>query len=99
MSKKQINNIKPFASVLVLMFFLFVFAFIQMENRRMGYSFIQLTAKEKQMRNHHRQKMLHLAKMKGAERVRLLATQRLPMKKAVDGQIIQMTSSGVAIVQ
>lgn len=99
MSKKQVKTIKPFLSVMILMCFLFVFAFIKMENRRMGYSFLQLAKKEKQLRNQQREKLLHLAKMTGPERVQLLATQQLPMKKAASGQIIQMTGSGVAIIQ
>ncbi len=99
MSKKQVKTIKPFLSVMILMCFLFVFAFIKMENRRMGYSFLQLAKKEKQLRNQQREKLLRLAKMTGPERVQLLATQHLPMKKAASGQIIQMTGSGVAIIQ
>jgi len=99
MSQKNVNHLKPFCSIFILMFFVFVFAFIQMENRRMGYSFLQLTVKEKEMRNHHREKLVHLAEMKGPDRVRLLATQKLPMRRASSGQVIQMTSSGLAIVQ
>lgn len=99
MSKKQVKTIKPFVSIMILMSFLFVFAFIKMENRRMGYSFLKLAKKEKQLRNQQREKVLRLANMTGPERVQLLVTQTLPMKKAGSGQIIQMTGNGVAIVQ
>lgn len=99
MSRDQVTTIKPFISVALLMCFLFTFAFIKMENRRMGYSFMKLAQKEKQLRNKQRQKSIQLARMTGPERVQLLATQRLPMKKAGQGQIIQMTGSGVAIIQ
>ena len=99
MSKKQVKSIKPFISVIILMCFLFVFAFIKMENRRMGYSFLKLAKKEKQLRNQQREKALRLAEMTGPERVQELASQRLPMKKAGSGQIIQITGSGVDIIQ
>ena len=99
MSKKQVLQVKPFLSVLIVMLFLFIFAFIQIENRRMGYNFMSLTQKEKEMRNQQRVKAVALAKMQQPERVQLLATQKLPMRKANPGQIIQMTSGGLAIVQ
>ncbi len=99
MSKHQVQTLKPFVSVLLLMCFLFAFAFIKMENRRMGYSFLKLAQKEKQLRNQQRAKSLQLAHMTGPERVQLLATQRLPLKKAGSGQIIQMTEGGLAIIQ
>ena len=79
--------------------FLFVFAFIKMENRRMGYSLVKLTQQEKQLRHKQREKALKLAKMTGPERVRVIATQQLPMRKASHGQIIQMSMDGFAILQ
>ena len=99
MSKKQVKTLKPFLSIVILMSFLFVFAFIKMENRRMGYSFLKLAKKEKQLRNLKRDKRVKLAKMMDPDRVRVLATRRLPMKKASDGQIIQMTGEGFAVIQ
>ena len=99
MSKQKVKTIKPFLSVLLVMGFLFTFAFIKMENRRMGYSFMKLAQKEKSMRNQQRQKSLELARMTGPQRVQFLATQKLPLKKAVSGQIIQMTDDGLAFVQ
>jgi hypothetical protein len=99
MSKKQVKTIKPFLSVIILMCFLFTFAFIKMENRRMGYSFLKLAKKEKQLRNQQREKVLRLAKMTGPERLQNVVTNNLAMKKAGSGQIIQMTGSGVAIIQ
>ncbi len=99
MSQHQVKTIKPFLSILLVMGFLFTFAFIKMENRRLGYSFMKLAQKEKQLRNQQRQKVIELARVTGPERVQLLATQRLPLKKAGEGQIIQMTGDGIAIIQ
>ena len=99
MNEQPVKTIKPFVSILLMMCFLFGIAFIKMEIRRMGYSFVKLAQKEKEIRNQQRQKSVQLARMLSLERVQLLATQKLPMKKAAKGQIIQMTSEGVVIVQ
>ena len=99
MSQQQVKSIKPFISILLVMGFLFTYALIKMENRRLGYSFVKLAQQEKQLRNQQREKVVQLARKTGPGRVQLLATQRLPMKKAGTGQIIQMTVGGLAIVQ
>lgn len=99
MSKKQVNNMKPFLSVLFIMGCLFTMAFIKMENRRLGYSYLQLAAQEKELRNQQRQRSIELARMTGPERVQYLATHQLPMQKAQEGQIIQMTGEGLAFIQ
>ena len=99
MSQQQVKSIKPFISVLLVMGFLFSYALIKMENRRLGYSFVKLAQQEKQLRNLQRNKAVQLARKTQPERVQLLATQRLPLKKAESGQIIQMTGGGLAIVQ
>ncbi len=99
MSREQAQSIKPFISVLLFMCFMFTFAFVKMENRRMGYSFMKLAQKEKLLRNQQREKSVQLARMMGPERLQLVATQKLPLKKADSSQIIQMTGEGLAIVQ
>ena len=99
MSQQKVKTIKPFLSVLLVMGFLFTFAFIKMENRRLGYSFMKLAQKEKSLRNKQRQKSIKLARMTGPQRVQFLATQKLPLKKARSGQIIQMTGGGLAFIQ
>ena len=99
MGEQQVKTVRPFFSVLLIMCFLFVIAFIKMENRRMGYSFIKLARKEKEMRDKQRQKAVQLARKLSPERVQLLVTKKLPMKKAGGGQIIHMTNKGVAIIQ
>lgn len=99
MSREQAKSIKPFVSVILFMCFMFTFAFVKMENRRMGYSFMKLAHQEKLMRNKQREKSIQLARMTGPERLQLVATQKLPLKKADASQIIQMTGDGMAIVQ
>lgn len=99
MSQQQVRQFKPFLSVLLVMVFLFSLAFIKMEIRRMSYSFVKLAQHEKSLRNKERERLVRLAKMTGPERVQLVATQKLPMKRASQGQIIQMTGDGIAYIQ
>ncbi len=99
MGEQQVKTLKPFFSVLLMMGFLFGVAFIKMENRRMGYSFIKLARKEKDMRDRQRQKAVELARILSPQRVQLLVTKKLPMKKAGEGQVIHMTNKGMAIIQ
>ncbi len=99
MGEQQVKTIKPFLSVLLMMCFLFAVAFIKMENRRMGYSFVKLARGEKEMRDRQRQRAVHLARVLSPERIQILVTKKLPMKKATRGQIIHMTNKDVAIIQ
>ncbi len=99
MSKNQVKSMKPFLSIFLIMLFLFGIAFVKMEIRRMSYSFVKLAQKEKQLRNHEREKSIQLAKMTGPERVQFVATEKLPMRRASHGEIIQMTGDGVAFIQ
>ena len=92
------ETIKPFASILILMSFLFILAFVKMENRRMSYVFLKLVSQEKQLINKQRKKRIQLAEMTGPERVRNLAS-KTSMKKAGKKQRIQMSVQGVAILQ
>lgn len=96
---KSHQDWKPFFSVVIILCFLFIFAFIQIENRRIGYSFLSLLKQEKSLKTKQRAKVAKLAKMRGADRIQYIATQKLPMRQAEHSQIIQMTSSGRAVVQ
>ena len=99
MGEQQVKTVKPFFSILLMMCFLFGIAFIKMENRRMGYSFVKLARKEKEMRNKQREKAVQLTRMLSPKRVQLLVTKKLPMKKAGGGQVIHMTNKDMAIIQ
>ena len=99
MSQQKIKNTKPFICIVLLMGFLFGVAFVKMENRRLGYSFVKMLQQEKQLRIGKRAKSLQLVKMTGPARVQFLATHKLPLRKAQTGQIIQMAGNGLTIVR
>lgn len=89
----------PFASVGIIVMSLFMVVFCKMEMRRIGYSVLKLTREARQMRDHERLQMIQLAKITRPERLQSVAQNRLTLKKAESGQIIQMTERGVALRQ
>lgn len=90
------REMAPFLSVLVIVATLLGIVFFKMEVRRMGYSVLQLTRVERQMRDQERLQMVQLAKIMRPERLQALAQNRLTLKKPGIGQIIQMTEQGIA---
>ena len=84
-------------SLSLLSLFLFFMAFVKLENRRVGYEFIGLVQQEKSLRVRTQKRGVRLAKMMGPKRLRLLATQQLPLRKAHPQQIIQLTRGGMAL--
>ena len=98
-SSERMQDLKPFLSVLMIISSLFVLVFFSMEVRRVGYSVLKLSREEKQLKDENRHQMIKLAKITRPERVQNVAESRLTLKKAVSGQIIQMTEAGIALKQ
>ena len=90
---------KPFFSVMLIIFTFFGFAFVKMENRRLGYSLLKLAFEEKKMRDGLREQMIFYAKLSGPEHIQRAAQARLNLRRPEYGQIIQMTDAGVALSQ
>jgi hypothetical protein len=88
-------DIAPFASVFIIVACLLTIVFCKMEIRRMGYSILQLSRVERQIRDQERLQMVQLAKITRPEHVQAVAENRLTLRKAGSGQIIQMTEQGV----
>lgn len=99
MSFKRLNGLQPFLSVLIAITTALGVCFFKMEIRRTGYSVLKLSREERRMRDWQRQQTIHLAKMTRPERVQALAQNRLTLKRAESGQIIQMTEQGIALKQ
>lgn len=89
----------PFVSVLMIVLTLFTVVFFKMEMRRVGYSVLKLTREERKIRDHARLQMIQLAKITRPERLQAVAQNRLTLRKAESGQIIQMTARGIALKQ
>lgn len=99
-SKLKINReLAPFVSVLVIVATLFSVVFCKMEVRRMGYSVLKLTRDERKSRDHQRHREILLARVTRPDRLQTVAQNRLTLRRAETGQIIQMTDRGIALKQ
>lgn len=94
--KNLTHDVAPFASITIIVASLLGLVFCKMEVRRMGYSILQLSRVERQMRDHERLQMVQLAKITRPERLQAVAEHRLTLRKPGSGQIIQMTEQGIA---
>lgn len=99
MSRARLNEFKPFLSILIAIASLLGVCFFKMEIRREGYQVLKLAREERRLRDWQRQQTVRLAKITRPERVQAVAQNRLTLKRAESGQIIQMTEQGIALKQ
>jgi cell division protein FtsL len=97
LTDSQSEDAAPFVSVIIIVTTLFMVVFCKMELRRIGYQVLKLSRVERQMHDRERQQMIQLAKITQPERVQQVAQNRLTLKRAEAGQIIQMTERGIAL--
>ena len=99
MSQKQVSELKPFLSILLIIVTLFIMAFFKMEVRRMGYSVFSASRTFKTLRDQHRSQVMEYAQITRPDRVRKIAVSRFTLNDAQVGQIIQMIGSHIALPQ
>lgn len=92
MSKNEnINQLKPFFSVLIVILTLFTIVFLQMEERRMGYSVLKLTREIKKAVEEKRTKEIQLAKVTRPQLLDKMAQSKFTLKKVQANQIIHLS--------
>ena len=92
MSSNEIKNIKPVFSVAMIILTLFSVVFLQMEERRLGYSLLKLTRQYRQVLENKKNKEIQLAKATRPQWVEKLAASRFTLKKAEANQIILLSN-------
>lgn len=97
MSKESIRSLKPFLSILFVIFTLLGVVFVKMEERRLGYLMLKQNRVYRKIRDLNRRQVMEYAKVTRPERVRELALTRLTMNDPRSGQIIQLTGDNVAV--
>ena len=97
MSRKDVGQLRPFLSLVLIIGTLFVLAFLQMESRRLGYVVLKQSREFKTMQDRMRAKSVQFARVTRPERVRDLAMHRLTMTDAKKGQIIHMAGERIAV--
>lgn len=91
MSKENFRQLKPFFSILLVIFTLFSIVFLQMEERRMGYVVLKLTRQHKKVQEEKRTKEISLAKITRPQLLDHMAQQKFTLKKIQANQIIHLT--------
>lgn len=91
MNSSDIRQLKPFLSLLIIIFTLLGLVFIKMEERRLSYVVLKSTREYKKISEITRQKEISLAKLLRPQLVETVAMQRLTMRKIKPAQIINLT--------
>ena len=96
---KNVSHVKPFISVLIIIFTLFSLVFFKMEVRRMGYAMLKEVQDYKKQKDLHRLKVIKYAELTSPERLRSIAKSKLTLSDAELGQIIQISGEKIALKQ
>jgi hypothetical protein len=91
--RRELNTLKPFASVVIVIGLLLGTVFCKMEIRRVGYSVLKLAHAEKRLTEYLRLRKLKLAQLTRPGHVTHLAQQELTLKKPQAGQVIQLCAT------
>jgi hypothetical protein len=89
----DLQSLKPFLSILLIISTLFALVFLQMEERRMGYALLKLSRDQRKVIEERRQRSNLLAKITRPEHVERLAQSRMSLKKVQANQIIHLTGA------
>lgn len=91
MSSENFKQLKPFFSIVLIIFTLFSIVFLQMEERRVGYSVLKLTREYKRIWEEKRVKEISLAKVTRPQLLESVAQEKFTLKKVQASQIIHLT--------
>lgn len=91
MSSENFRQLKPFCSILLIIVTLFSIVFLQMEERRLGYSVLKLTREYKKVFEEKRVKEISLAKVTRPQLLESMAQQKFTLKKVQANQIIHLS--------
>lgn len=88
MSSDELRTIKPVISVTLIILTLFAVVFLQMEERRLGYSILKINREFRKVSETKKQKEIQLAKVTRPQWVEKMAYSRFTLKRAESHQII-----------
>ena len=99
MIRRNLNEILPFFSVLIVVATLFSLVLLKMEVRRMGYQTLKASQEYRALRDRFRSMSMEYAQLTRPELVRKYAVRNLTLNDARNGQIIQLAGSELAMPQ
>jgi hypothetical protein len=88
---ERAKQLKPFMSVIFIIISFLLIAFLQMEERRIGYEVLRLANHQRQAIELHRLKKIELAKMNRPQNIERLALAKLSLKRVHPNQIIHLS--------
>jgi hypothetical protein len=91
MRRRDIRQLKPFLSVVLIIGTFFTIMILQMEERRMGYSVLKLTREYKKVQEEKRTKEISLAKVTRPQLLDHVAQSKFTLKKVQANQIIHLS--------
>lgn len=99
MSSENFRQLKPFCSVLILIFTFFSLVFLQMEERRLGYSVLKLSREHKRVLEDKHVREIQLVKVTRPQLVEHMAQSKFTLKKIQADQIIHLSGSTANVVE
>ena len=98
MNRVDPRPFKPFLSLMLIVVTLLGIVFLQMEERRLGYSLLKLRREHKAVLDEKRSQEIQLAKITRPQLLESLAQSRFTLKKISANQIIHLSGEGVKTV-
>lgn len=99
MNAVQARPLKPFFSVLLIILTLFSVVFLQMEERRLGYTVLKLNRERKVLLEQKRAREISLAKVTRPQLLESMAQSKFTLKKIQANQIIHLSGEGPKLAQ
>ncbi|MBK7960909.1 MAG: histidine kinase [Bdellovibrionales bacterium] len=90
MNSKKYSHLKPFLSLSFIILSLFLVVFFQMEERRIGYSVLKLSAAHKAVIELRRNREIQLARLTRPQRLDQMAQAKLTLKRTQASQIVYL---------
>ncbi|MCB0394685.1 MAG: cell division protein FtsL [Bdellovibrionales bacterium] len=90
------NPLGSFLSVVTVVGVMLTVVIAKMEVRRLGYSVYRLSQNERLLQDQSRKKTMKFAQLTRPERIENYAQARLELKRAHQGQVIQLVSGRLA---
>jgi hypothetical protein len=93
MSSRSFRQLRPFFSVLIIIGTFFSLVFLQMEERRLGYSVLKLSREYKKIYEEKHVKEIQLVKITRPQLLEHMAQSKFTLKKVQADQIIHLSGS------
>ena len=88
---KNLKTLAPHLSILTIIFSLFTFVFLQMEERRLGYELLQLGKDRRKIREMKKQKEMVFAHLTRPQNIEKMATMKGELRKMRPHQLIHLS--------